>query len=95
MFVEQNCTIEHNGRTFEAGGAVITENRIVAYLGKNGVLTDWRGNAIGSYRIVSTWVTSRSYRTEMNAVHARVDGKLFKGRSAGEGMVFIGKLSKA
>jgi hypothetical protein len=31
----------------------------------------------------------------MSAVHATVDGKLFKGRSAGEGMVFIGKLSKA
>ena len=25
MFIDQNCTIEHNGQTFESGGAFIAE----------------------------------------------------------------------
>lgn len=95
MFIEQDCTITHEGQSFTAGGAVITDDRIIAYLGKNGVLTDWHGNAIGKYQITSTWKTPHSYLSStMNAVHAKVDGKLFKGRSAGEGMSFTGKLAK-
>jgi hypothetical protein len=94
-FTEQDCTIVHNGQSFTSGGAVITDNRIVAYLGKDKVLTDWHGSAIGTYRIVSTWKTPRSIvSSTMSAVHATVNGKLYKGRSAGEGMEFFGKLSQ-
>jgi hypothetical protein len=94
-FVEQSCVINHNGRKFESGGAVVTTERIVAYLGKSGVLTDWHGNSLGSYRVVSTWKTPRSFMSStMSAVHAYVGERVYKGRSAGEGMVFFGKLAK-
>jgi hypothetical protein len=94
-YIETDCTITHEGRSFTSGGAVVTDDRIVAYLGKDKVLTDWHGNAIGTYRIVSTWKTPRSYMSDvMHAVHATVNGKLYKGRSMGEGMAFTGKVSK-
>ena len=93
-FIEQDCTITHEGRSFTADGAVVTDARLIAYLGKDGVLTDWHGNQIGTYRTVSTWKTPHSFLSStMSAVHARVDGKTYKGRSAGEGMLFRGKLS--
>lgn len=94
MFIEENCTFVHKGRGFTSGGAAITEKYLVAYLGKAGVLTDWHGNEIGTYRIISTWKTPRSFlSSSMSAVHARVDGRLYKGRSAGEGMIFSGRLA--
>jgi hypothetical protein len=70
-------------------------NKIVAYLGEKGKLTDWHGNEIGTYSITSTWRTPRSYvSSTMNQVVARVQGSIYKGRSAGIGMSFVGKLSK-
>jgi hypothetical protein len=94
-YIEKDCTVTHKGRSFEAGGAVVTPNHIVAYLAKDGALTDWHGKPLGTYRIVATWRTPRSYvSTTMHAVHARVDGVVYKGRSAGVGMVFCGKRSK-
>ena len=93
-YIETDCTITHNDQSFTAGGAIITDNHIVAYLGAHGVLTDWHGKPLGRYHIVSTWRTPRSYISGvMHAVHATVNGKLYKGRSAGEGMSFMGKLS--
>lgn len=65
---------------------------ITAYLAKDGILTDWYGTPIGTYKIVSTWKTPRSYvSSTMNAVHATVAGKVYKGRSAGVGMFFNGR----
>lgn len=93
-YVEKNCTFTHEGQTFEAGGAIVTKGRITAYLGKNGVLTDWHGNALGTYRIVSTWKTPRSFvSSTMHQVHAKVDGQTYTGRSAGVGMVFNGRIT--
>ena len=46
-YIETDCTFTHEGRTFEAGGAVVTPDHIIAYPGANGVLTDWHGSAIG------------------------------------------------
>jgi hypothetical protein len=95
-FIEQDCTIPHNGQAFTSGGAVVTDARIVAYLGEDGVLMDWCGHQIGTYRVVSTWKTPHM-SSMMSAVHATVDatvdGKLYKGRSGGMGMVFMGKVS--
>lgn len=94
-YFEQDCTFTHEGRAFTAGGAAVSDDYCVGYLGKNGLLTDWHGNQIGTYRIVSTWKTPRSYvSSSMNAVHAIVNGKLYKGRSAGQGMSFRGKVSR-
>jgi hypothetical protein len=38
-YVEQDCSIEHEGRMFTAGGAVVTEQWLIAYPAANGVLT--------------------------------------------------------
>jgi hypothetical protein len=93
-FVESNCAIEHEGKSFTANGAFVSDTHIVAYLGKDNVLTDWHGNPLGTYRIVSTWKTPRSYVSgTMHAVHARIDGYTYKGRSAGVGMSFSGKIA--
>jgi hypothetical protein len=87
------CIVIHNGREYVALGAVISDTHITAYLGKDGKLTNWRGDAIGTYRITSSWPTPRSYvSSTMNQVYATVDGRTYQGRSAGVGMVFNGKV---
>ncbi len=63
----------------------------LGYLGKNGILTDWHGTPIGTYRIVATWRTPRSYVSNtMSQVEARINGVLYTGRSAGVGMAYTG-----
>jgi hypothetical protein len=95
-YAETDCTITHEGRTVSSGGAAITDDHCIAYLGKDGVLTDWHGRPLGTYKIISTWRTPRSYvSTTMHAVHATANGKLYKGRSAGVGMSFSGKVARA
>jgi hypothetical protein len=54
-YIEPDCTFHHEGRAFTAGGAVVTPDRITAYLGKDGALTDWHGNRLGTYRLTATW----------------------------------------
>jgi hypothetical protein len=46
-YVETNCTIEMQGQKFESGGAVVTDQLIIAYTAKDGVLEDWHGNPLG------------------------------------------------
>lgn len=94
-YIEQNCTIKHEGREFTSGGAFVTPEYAVAYLGKDGVLTDWHGKPIGTYRVTSTWRTPRSFvSSTMSQVRATIDGIVYHGRSAGVGMVFTGKRAK-
>jgi len=91
-WVEKDCVIEHNGRRFEAGGACLSDNQTIGYLGKNGILTDWHGNQIGTYRISATWNTPSSYvSSTMHQVEAIVNGVVYAGRSAGVGMLYRGK----
>ena len=48
-FVEQKCTIEHNGRTFSSGGAVVTPDHAIGYLSSDSrSMNDWHGNRLGS-----------------------------------------------
>lgn len=100
------ATVVHEGREFINLGAVISDSYVAGYLQSTkdshgermnavGNLTDWHGNVIGTYRIVKMWRTPRSYVSDvMCAVHATVNGNLYKGRSAGCGMLFKGKLAK-
>jgi len=91
-YVETNCTITHDGRTYEAGGAHVTPRHCIAYLGPNGELHDWHGNTIGRYRITAAWKLPNSpLSTTMHQVEATVDGITYTGRSLGEGMVYSGK----
>lgn len=50
-YVETDCTIEHEGRKFESGGAIVADKFITAYLGKDAKLTDWHGKQIGTYNV--------------------------------------------
>ena len=83
---------EHNGQEYTALGSVIGENHMTAYLGKDGQLTMWNGDVIGTYHISSTWKTPRSFvSSTMHQVYAVVNGVTYTGRSAGEGMLFRGR----
>ncbi len=95
VWVEKRCTVEHGGKTFESGGAFISPNMVIAYLGKDGILNDWHGHPIGTYKIKASWRTPRSYLSDrMYQVEAIVDDVVYTGRSAGEGMAFKGKRKK-
>lgn len=91
-YLETDCTFTHEGRTFESGGALVTPAYVVAYLAKDGVLTDWHGRPLGTYRSVATWKTPRSYfAPSMSQVVANVDGIIYTGRSAGIGCIYRGR----
>jgi hypothetical protein len=95
-YIEQNCTIEHNGQTFTSHGAMVAPRYLIAYLANNNQLTDWHGRPIGTYRITSTWKTPRLFASsEMHQIKAIVDGVTYTGRSGGVGMIFKGKASKS
>lgn len=79
----------------KAGGAAVTPNAIVAYPKANGILGDWHGKPIGTWRAVSTWRTPRSFfPSTMSQIEATVDGITYTGRGAGEGMVYHGSRKK-
>lgn len=111
IFVETDCIVEHKGRKFEAGGAIVTPDRIVAYVGKveggrgfegrlgsepaYRTLTDWHGNRIGTIRLGEGW-RIRSYLSDrMYQAYATVNGVTYTGRTLGEGMSFSGKRVKS
>ena len=100
-YVEPDCKIEFQGRTFESGGAMIFPDAIVGYVGKpldragRYELTTWHGEKIGTLQVTSTWRTPRSWvSSTMSQAVATVDGVRYTGRTAGEGMVFKGKRVK-
>lgn len=93
-YVEQDCTIEHEGQKFSASGAIVTDKFITAYIGKDGDLTDWHGKQIGRYRIISSWRTPRSFvSSHMHSVECFVNGIRYVGRSSGTGMYIRAKRS--
>jgi hypothetical protein len=92
-YIERDCAIEHEGRKFESGGAVVTEQWIVAYPGKNGVLGDWHGNPLGTWRVLSSWRVNSWIGSTMYSIEARVNGVRYVGRGFGEGMSLRAKRS--
>ncbi len=90
-YVERGCVIEHAGRQFESGGAVITSDFIVAYPKANGWLCDWHGNTIGAWRIVAKWRVNSYVGLHMHQIESLVDGVVYTGRGFGEGMIYKGK----
>lgn len=98
-YIETDCTIQHAGKSFEAGGAVVTDNYIIAYPGDNGQLRDWHGKVIGKYRVTSSWPAiffgCQSWQGErMFAMRATVDGREYSLRGFGKGMVARGRAVK-
>ena len=90
-YVEENCTIEHEGRTYESGGAFVSDTNLVAYPAAGGVLTTWHGTPIGTWRAVSSWRVDSYMGTRMYAIRATVDGATYHGRGFGEGCILRGK----
>lgn len=89
-------TVTHNGMDFSSGGAYITDERLVAYLGsfdkdssRSGHLETWQGIHIGRYSIVKSWRVHSMHGThDMNQVSIRLtDGRRYNGRSQGPNMV--------
>jgi len=99
-YIEQDCTITHNGHNYTSGGAVVTPAYAVGYLkfdgpewlGSTGTLTNWHGERLATARIVAKWPTPRSFMSShMLQVECCIDGVWFTGRSAGSGMIWRGK----
>ncbi len=93
-YVEEDCTFHHEGRTFEAGGAVVTDGWLIAYAGSNGVLNDWHGNPLGTWRTLSSWRVQSYIGSHMHSIEARVNGVRYVGRGFGEGMSLRAKRSQ-
>lgn len=93
-YVEQECTLSHDGHSYTSGGAVVTSERLVAYPGTDGVLKDWHGHQIGKYRVISkrrirSWQGSCYYY-----MHATVGDATYSLRGFGVGMIATGKRIK-
>lgn len=107
MYVEQDCTITHEGRTFESGGAVVTPEFAIGYVGPllnvnasgtamyvtDGTrsLTDWHGKAIGTCYIQQSWPVRSYIGSRMCQIVAFIDGIKYTGRGFGESMIWKGK----
>ena len=101
-YIETNCTIEHEGKSFEAGGAFVNENYAVGYVGEllnvntsgtamrvtNGTraLTNWHGEQIGTCYISTGWPIRSYIGSRMYQIYARINGVDYTGRGFGEGM---------
>ena len=93
--IEQNCTIEHEGKVFEAGGSVVTDNYIIAYMNSDmKSITTWHGEFIAPAKVTSTWRINSWISDKMHQVYAKVDGKWFTGRTTGAGMIIKMKVCK-
>jgi hypothetical protein len=98
-YVEQNCTIEHEGRQFTSGGAVVSESYLVAYPDEGGVLKDWHGNIIGTYTVLgSRPAIFFGHRSWQGSTYYYMRGHVGKAyyslRGFGHGMIAKGKRTK-
>lgn len=99
-YIEQDCTIEHEGRKFTAGGALATDSHLIAYPADNSILQDWHGAQIGTYRVISSraavffghrsWQGDRYYFMRATLT----DGRQYALRGFGKGMIAQGKRVK-
>ena len=98
-YIESNCTVEFQGKSFESGGAVVTPDYLLAYPGDNGMLNDWHGKPIGTFKVISSrpaiffgrksFISDRYYY-----MAAKVDGVCYSLRGFGTGMIAKGKKIK-
>lgn len=95
MFVEQDCTISFEGKTFEAGGAFISPDFLIAYpdTETSGALKDWHGNVIGRCNVLSSWRINSWMSSHMFSYECFVDGVRYVGRGCGKGMLLRAKRS--
>jgi len=93
VYVEKDCIFTFQGKDFEAGGAFVSPTHIVAYPAKDGILNDWHGHAIGTWRAVSSWKLPLSawISDRMYQIEATVNGTVYTGRGCGVNMLYRGK----
>ena len=88
--------IVHEGKEYAARGAEVTPAYAVAYPGKDGILKDWGGKAIGTWRAVASWPMPHAWiAPRMYQIEAVIQGRTYTGRGCGEGMLWRGKIKKA
>ena len=92
-YIETDCTIEHEGRTFESGGAYVDDTYLTAYIGSDGrTVTDWKGNALGRAVVRSSWPIHSYMADRMYAYRVTLDdGRNYSARGMGAGMLVRGK----
>jgi hypothetical protein len=69
-FREADCTITHEGRSFTSGGAVVSGNHAIVYVGEprkmyegiGGDVTTWHGEKLGTYYIPNSGLRSFALR---------------------------------
>jgi hypothetical protein len=61
-------------------------DREALYCGKDNTIITWLGTIVGHYEIVSRRRVNSAWSTERYAIRARVKGRLYHGRTFGEGM---------
>lgn len=99
-FIEPDCTVEFNGQKFTSGGAFVSDSHIIAYPAECGILNDWHGNKIGTYRVISRRLAIFFGRPSWQGSHyyfmrARVNGVTYSLRGFGVGMIATGKRVKS
>jgi len=98
-YVEPNCTITHDGQEYQSGGAFVSDTYLIAYPAAGGVLRDWHGNQLGTWRPISSrkavWFGRRSYQGDRYYyMHATVNGRQYSLRGYGINMVARGRALK-
>lgn len=96
--VERDCIWEHEGRTYEAGGALVCDGYARAYLAQSAgrlVVTTWHGEELGPATIVSSWRNPWGWRSDrIYQVRATINGRTYSGRGCGVGQVWYGRALK-
>ena len=95
-YVESDCAIDHEGRVFVAGGAVVSDGYLIAYPGDDGILNDWHGRRIGTYTVISSrpavFFGHRSFMgPRYYYMRATVNGRTYSLRGFGVGMIAKGR----
>lgn len=103
-FIERDCVVTHEGRTFEASGAIVTPDIAIGYLhfpdgeftGAKGEVRTWHGEPLGSAVITARWRLPLSCSLSSHMCQARcvIDGRTYTGRGCGHGMSWKGKPAK-
>ena len=82
-FIEENCKIEHAGKTFESGGSFVVDctdgfRRGIVYAKPDkGIVTTWHGETIARAKYGSIY---QGNFCKMQSVSFTLDGILFTGR---------------
>lgn len=86
-------TITHDGHEYTNNGAYVDDQWAYVYVQPNpapsgchalrGIVTDWQGNKLGTYRQISTWLVNANQVGcyHMEAIRVRLeDGREYSGR---------------